>query len=40
MSFGSGRMGSPGISCGGLGIDRRLSGKPTKLKSIINSLFS
>ncbi len=29
MSFGSDRLGSPGVLCGGHGIDRRLSGKPT-----------
>ncbi len=29
MSFGSGRAGSLGVSYGGHGIHRRLSGKPT-----------
>jgi hypothetical protein len=29
VSFGSDFVGSPGVSCGGQGIRRRLSGKPT-----------
>ena len=29
VSFGSDFVGSPGVSCGGLGIHRHVSGKPT-----------